>query len=503
MGSVHDAHNLTEDMISHIGTLGGDELIQRISDVKSLITSDRWETATGWRNKSLLRKLSSVSAPEGKERVVAIFDYWSQTALKPLHDEEMRLLRKIKSDCTFSHTSPFKALPEVGPYWSLDLTAATDRFPADLQRDILAALVKDDQYASSWYQIMTQGLFTNPWTTPVKYGVGQPMGAYSSWSTFALSHHLAVAVASTRAGLGPHWNKYVLLGDDIVLSDNKVASEYLALMAELGVEISETKSHASKDTFEFAKRWYREGLEITGIQLSQFTLIENWSQLAEALRTSLSRWSLAAHKMEPGSLIRLLRIFSQRERDVMKMLSYLHLPRQGEVIETRQEKVNFLSTVLFSPAFGCFPRYYMREDFIIQTLSEVKTGYVEKGIVNAFKLVQDFIRDLAKKEWVNELPDQGLLLKLPMIQAIREEAIALQSSMDSLRTAYYDSDEDIVFSNILVKMTDPSRVMSDRKIKMMISTRAALVNNYKLWSVKYFASRDALLASENNGEEAL
>lgn len=27
----------------------------------------------------------------------------------------------------------------------------------------------------------------------VKYSVGQPMGAYSSWAVFALSHHLVVA----------------------------------------------------------------------------------------------------------------------------------------------------------------------------------------------------------------------------------------------------------------------------------------------------------------------
>jgi hypothetical protein len=33
-----------------------------------------------------IRRLSIVNDPEGKARVIAILDYWSQTSLKPLHD---------------------------------------------------------------------------------------------------------------------------------------------------------------------------------------------------------------------------------------------------------------------------------------------------------------------------------------------------------------------------------------------------------------------------------
>lgn len=330
----------------------------------------------------------------------------------------------------------------------------------------------------------------------MKYTVGQPMGAYSSWATFAISHHLAVRVAAVRAGKPASWCNYALLGDDIVLTDKLVADQYLILMRELGVSISEAKSHVSNDTFEFAKRWYQNGGEISGIQLSQWLEVSNWSQLAEALRTSLSRWSLSAHQMDSGSLIPLLAAFSQRLRDVQKVKAYLHLPRADDKEEVRNEKIDFLASTLFPSVFNCFRRDYMRSKFIFETLAEVKTGYLEQGIVNAFTLINKFFMSLRTSELVNGLPDQGLLLLLPPIESIRTEALSLQASLEDLQSAYYDKDEDIVFSNILVKMTDPTRVMAGRKLKVMISARAALVNNYKLWTQSYYASRDWALTDQ-------
>lgn len=69
----------------------------------------------------------------------------------------------------------------------------------------------------------------------------------------------------------PYFNNYALLGDDIVIGDDKVAREYLAIMKSLGVDISSSKTHTSKKMFEFAKRWYEDGIEITGAQIHAFT----------------------------------------------------------------------------------------------------------------------------------------------------------------------------------------------------------------------------------------
>jgi hypothetical protein len=64
-----------------------------------------------------------------------------------------------------------------------------------------------------------------------------------------------------------NFNDYIILGDDIVIKNNKVAEKYKAIMTRLGVDISLPKTHVSKDTYEFAKRWIKDGKEITGIPL--------------------------------------------------------------------------------------------------------------------------------------------------------------------------------------------------------------------------------------------
>jgi hypothetical protein len=47
------------------------------------------------------------------------------------------------------------------------------------------------------------------------------------------------------------------LGDDIVIKDDKVSKRYVSIMHRLGVKISPTKTHTSKEIYEFAKRWIR------------------------------------------------------------------------------------------------------------------------------------------------------------------------------------------------------------------------------------------------------
>ena len=47
-------------------------------------------------------RLSIISDPECKQRIIAIFDYYSQFTLKPIHNNFMRLLRKLPCDRTFT-----------------------------------------------------------------------------------------------------------------------------------------------------------------------------------------------------------------------------------------------------------------------------------------------------------------------------------------------------------------------------------------------------------------
>lgn len=67
-----------------------------------------------------------------------------------------------------------------------------------------------------------------------KYAVGSPMGIYTSWASFALCHHLLVRVAGARARVRTR-GKYLILGDDIVISDYNLASSYKKVLEDLEI----------------------------------------------------------------------------------------------------------------------------------------------------------------------------------------------------------------------------------------------------------------------------
>lgn len=496
MGSIHDAKLITSEMEHDLRILGGDALIDRINSIR-LIPSDLWTRVFGWKNNNSIRKLSQVQAPEGKERVVAIFDYWSQAALKPLHESLMEFLSKTHGDCTFSQLSPSRYLPKTGPYHSLDLSSATDRFPSSVQKAVLSAILDDQEYADAWLRIMTGLPFDNPWGQPVSYGAGQPMGAYSSWAMFAITHHITIQVAAFRAGITTRFRDYVVLGDDVVIANDDVAKQYKLLISQLGVNLSDAKSHVSMNTYEFAKRWYQDGIEISGIQLSSLNHKGlNWPTVAEWLRTALARWSLEAHRVDSGSIRILLKDLGLRIRDYHKIVTYLHLPRPGEQEDSRLEKINFLAEHLFPHVFGCFSRYSLRAVYIYQTMAEVKVAKVEQGIAKAFAVTNQFLKTVSTGEWVAELPDQGLLLLLPPIESIRAAAMKAQTDFDKIRELYWDSDEEIISSTVLNSLNDPTRIMSERRLKAIVSSRSAFVNEYKLWVKNMATSKEYILSEE-------
>nr|QWE48331.1 RNA-dependent RNA polymerase [Phomopsis viticola mitovirus 961] len=226
-----------------------------------------------WESKNLCKqvgtpsgKLSIVEDSELKKRVIAMVDYHSQYALRPIHDRIMSLLRHFPSDRTFTQ-DPYNNWQSTGRFHSLDLSSATDRFPVKLQVKLLS-YIYDRELALAWRDLLLNRDYATPDGRLLRYSVGQPMGAYSSWAVFSLTHHLVVAYAAHRCGhqLGT-FTDYILLGDDIVIKDNKVAQRYTSIMTRLGVDISMAKTHVSKDTYEFAKRWISAGTEITGLPL--------------------------------------------------------------------------------------------------------------------------------------------------------------------------------------------------------------------------------------------
>jgi len=214
---------------------------------------------SGERNRLYCGKLSVVYDQAGKARVVASANWWTQSSLHGLHRSIFNLLGNLKQDGTHNQEAAYDQFianyDKTALMSGFDLSAATDRLPIELQASILDACGIS---GSTWMESLDV-TYCTPFqniedVSEVKYAVGQPMGAYSSWAMLALTHHVIVTVAAINTGNKDRIVNYAVLGDDVVINNTAVASAYVDIMSALGLEISEGKSVISSRFTEFAKK---------------------------------------------------------------------------------------------------------------------------------------------------------------------------------------------------------------------------------------------------------
>jgi len=234
------------------------------------------EGVTSW-----LSRLHKIEEAAGKLRIVAIVDYWTQALMRPLHKMLFAALREIPQDGTFDQEACVNRIKLAIVYamatapageqvtvYSYDLSSATDRIPLHVYQVLLQEILGPSA-ATLWKHVLTarkwwdrdfdwdpdEGLKPKGEWIPRKYLVGQPMGAYSSWAMLAVAHHAIVQYCASLEGRVGWFEKYAVVGDDIVIYDDAIANRYLAVMTGLGVQISLEKSIVSKTgVFEFCKR---------------------------------------------------------------------------------------------------------------------------------------------------------------------------------------------------------------------------------------------------------
>jgi len=234
-----------------------------------------------------LGRLGMKEEAAGKIRVFAMVDAWTNWCLEPLHKEIFRILKHLPMDGTFDQLAPVRNYRAWPSAYSLDLTAATDRLPISLQIRILetfygkefavnwAALLVDRDYylEDTRKEMRVQGVPNHGWV--LRYSVGQPMGALSSWAMLALTHHFIVQAAAWQSGLVPRgtlYTNYAILGDDLVIGDMKVKDKYLRIIDAVGVECGLHKSVLSQNGvgIEFAKKTFYKGVDVSPVPLLEF-----------------------------------------------------------------------------------------------------------------------------------------------------------------------------------------------------------------------------------------
>lgn len=213
---------------------------------------------------------------DGKRRLFAIGNFINQRLLHPLHTWLMSVLRLIPQDGTFDQTRPLDLLHGVrGTVHSVDLKAATDRWPLHLLFALIRSIFGSDFASAAVNSTLGCNVFRNLLVKKlslVSFVAGQPLGYLSSWPLFALSHHLVVWYCAEQVYPGRKFRKYAILGDDVIIVDDSVREQYDRVLARLGVQVSISKTLRSKSgAGEFAKRFRinRMTVDVSPVSLRQ------------------------------------------------------------------------------------------------------------------------------------------------------------------------------------------------------------------------------------------
>jgi hypothetical protein len=206
----------------------------------------------------------------------------------------MSLLNKLETDGTSSHMDVGNYVKECTKrkdfVQTFDLTAFTDRFPREIQETLLYELCENKDLAKAWWTILANRTFTVAWSgEQVTYAAGQPMGAKASWPLCALAHHAVVEYCRAK-------RKYRLIGDDVVITDQRAANRYQEVISALGVETNPGKGTLSLEgslhsSAEIAKRLYLNGVDLTPLTPGMILSLRNRYLCLEGIRELKQRFN--------------------------------------------------------------------------------------------------------------------------------------------------------------------------------------------------------------------
>lgn len=473
---------LPSEMIHHMKVFGGDAFAKVIEATSS--NNPLW---TIWvnmimfrvnRTKFSLRKISHIKSPEGKLRPIAIFDYWTQTVLKPFHDSIFETLKGITQDCTYNQDistwikDRYQMKNQIyknREWYCFDLSAATDRFPIELQFNILKRYIGEEK-ALSWRYLMTNEEFDTPEGGTIKYNCGQPMGAYSSWAWFTLCHHILIKSIIFNNNIEDQ-DCYRILGDDIIIHNKVVADKYQQLITYIGIDISLEKTLISKDVNEFAKRYFYQGEEITGYQ--SYAIKETYTHFYELWAIFKNYTSKGWQMPSPESIHRLYKLLgiptklSKRLSNKILWMDTLHKMLHMEDKNYYSHRLIALSD---HSSVSCCPSDNETK-YLYEYLAALQMERVQQSMVNTSKEVHRF--NQMYKYFDMHDNDSYHLSQLPMYKILIQDYNTVSQESMTLQDLIIQSNYDfkIIFEVATLWLPDPKRIISGRLHK-----KAALDN---------------------------
>jgi hypothetical protein len=138
--------------------------------------------------------------------------------------------------------------------WSFDASSFTDRFPLSLQLAVLQQLqemgIASEADIEAFKLVVQKPWKCNAVGQDVVWTVGQPLGYGPSFHLATLTHAALVDAFYRKLSVGTE-RMFRIVGDDIVIADERLASVYEQTMSGIGVDINRQKSLISNEYAEF------------------------------------------------------------------------------------------------------------------------------------------------------------------------------------------------------------------------------------------------------------
>jgi len=272
----------------------GDQILEYADTLLLNVKED--ESDSNPEQGGLHSRLAAFTAPGGKKRIVGVVDWLTQSACLPIHRTLMELLKQLDSDRTFNHKADLSFFNNIkDDVISVDLSAATDRLPIELQSILISEVFKrvgldGDRISKSWVSSLNRD-FSSRGTdffdkAPLlRYTCGQAMGILASFSSMSLLHHYLIFISND--GLAKP--VYTSIGDDAILVGNKVFSNYSRILKDIGVDQNAKKTIYSRQkegifhTFEFARNYVIYGCRLSLISTGKAIRVSEGSLTASDL----------------------------------------------------------------------------------------------------------------------------------------------------------------------------------------------------------------------------
>jgi hypothetical protein len=175
--------------------------------------------------------------------------------LKRVLEEVTKVIPQIVTyDQEIGRSTLYEWIKNQTKVWSLDASSFTDRFPIEFQLAILKKLQKHKIISEAMYDVFEKtsqmSYWFEPIQRPVTYKFGQPQGLGPSFSLATLAHFYLLDSLSRMLKVGGR--PFRVLGDDVIISNERLAFAYMQWMQDCNVEINLSKSIVSRYLGEFA-----------------------------------------------------------------------------------------------------------------------------------------------------------------------------------------------------------------------------------------------------------